>query len=228
MELLLISSSKLKVTLSESDMQSYSLTCDTLDYDNTETRRAFWDIFDVAKHETGFDAASDRVFIQVYPSKSGGCEMYITKLINKSLSKDYDNIEYDNVENFELNSEAEFNFGTDIFSQGKSKFKEQHKVFKFLSMEDLLKACDTLMKRNCCFESSVFFSFYSNEYFLVIYTNTTSKSFLHLEPTHADSLLDFINEYGEAIEDEILFYSGEYIKCLCDENAVEILGKLAL
>lgn len=80
MELLLINENKLKITLSVCDMKQYDLDCNTVDYDNTETRRAFWSILDEAKHRTGFDAASQRVFIQLYPSKEGGCEMYVTKL----------------------------------------------------------------------------------------------------------------------------------------------------
>lgn len=80
MELILISDSKLKIMLTRDDMQQYALNCDTIDYDNTETRRAFWNILDEAKHQTGFDAASERVFVQLYPSKEGGCEMYVTKL----------------------------------------------------------------------------------------------------------------------------------------------------
>lgn len=80
MELILISDSKLKIMLTSADMQQYALDCDTIDYDNTETRRAFWNILDEAKHRTGFDAAAQRVFIQLYPSKGGGCEMYVTKL----------------------------------------------------------------------------------------------------------------------------------------------------
>ncbi len=80
MDLILINDNKLKVVLTAEDMTAYALTCETIDYDNTETKRAFWDILDTAKHRTGFDAASDRVFIQVYPSRGGGCELYVTKL----------------------------------------------------------------------------------------------------------------------------------------------------
>jgi negative regulator of genetic competence, sporulation and motility len=80
MELIRIGDSKLKITLTSDDMTQYDLDCDTMDYDNSETRKAFWDILDHAKQITGFDAAGDRVFVQLYPSKKGGCEMYVTKL----------------------------------------------------------------------------------------------------------------------------------------------------
>ncbi len=81
MELILISNSKLKIMLSPDDMREHRLCCDSVDYCNTETRRAFWSILDEAKQQTGFDAASSRVYIQLYPSRSGGCELYVTKLL---------------------------------------------------------------------------------------------------------------------------------------------------
>lgn len=85
MELILINDSKLKIMLTREDMTRYELDCASADYDNTETRRAFWSILDEAKHRTGFDAARDKVFIQLYPSREGGCEMFVTKvgLINE-------------------------------------------------------------------------------------------------------------------------------------------------
>lgn len=80
MELILISDSKLKITLSPEDMRDYEIDCSKVDYKSTETRRAFWCILDEAKQRTGFDAARQRVYIQLYPSREGGCEMYVTKL----------------------------------------------------------------------------------------------------------------------------------------------------
>jgi len=80
MELIRISDSKLKVMLTAEDMAHYAITCEAINYENTETRRVIWEILDEAKKQTGFDAASDRIFIQVYPSRTGGCELYITKL----------------------------------------------------------------------------------------------------------------------------------------------------
>ena len=61
LELHLIQNDKLKVLLTPFDMMKYELTCESLDYDNTETRKAIWNILDFAKHETGFDAAIGNV-----------------------------------------------------------------------------------------------------------------------------------------------------------------------
>lgn len=83
MELIRISDSKLKVMLNADDMQHYALDRDAMNYDNTGTRRALWQILDDARQETGFDAAASRVLIQVYPSRDGGCELYVTKLLRQ-------------------------------------------------------------------------------------------------------------------------------------------------
>ena len=81
----MIREDKLKVLLTPFDMMKYELTCEKLDYDNTETRKAIWSILDFAKRETGFDAAIGKIRIEVYPEKSGGCAIYITKLKGSSL-----------------------------------------------------------------------------------------------------------------------------------------------
>jgi negative regulator of genetic competence, sporulation and motility len=80
MELIKISDTKLKITLTAEDMTRYAIASEALNYENTETRRAVWQILDEAKQRTGFDAATDRVLIQAYPCRRGGCELYVTKI----------------------------------------------------------------------------------------------------------------------------------------------------
>ena len=80
MELILISESKLKVMLTADDMRHYNLDCETIDYDTAPSRRAFRHILDDARAQTGFDTGKDKIFVQLYPGKSGGCEMFVTKL----------------------------------------------------------------------------------------------------------------------------------------------------
>lgn len=80
MELIVISENKLKVMLTADDMRHYNLDCDTIDSDNAPARRAFRSILDDARAQTGFDTGKDRIFVQLYPGKAGGCEMFVTKL----------------------------------------------------------------------------------------------------------------------------------------------------
>ena len=79
MEFIRISEAKLKIVLSAADMEHYGIRSESADYAGTETRRAVWAILDEAKKHTGFDAASSRICIQMYPSRGGGCELYVTR-----------------------------------------------------------------------------------------------------------------------------------------------------
>ena len=79
MEFLLIGESKLKIVLGEEEMEKYGLSS-SADSCGQSVRRAFWRVLDIAKSEVGFDPAGDKVIIQYYPIKSGGCEIFVTKL----------------------------------------------------------------------------------------------------------------------------------------------------
>jgi len=79
LEIIRIGENKLKLILSDEDLLKYHLKFESLDYDNTETRRVLWAILDEAKKKTGFDAAADRTLVQTYPGRKGGCEIYVTR-----------------------------------------------------------------------------------------------------------------------------------------------------
>ncbi len=80
MELIQISESKLKIMLSETDMAKYSLDALDADYSKDETRRAFRSMLSSVKEISGFDTCGERIFVQMYPSRGGGCEVFVTKL----------------------------------------------------------------------------------------------------------------------------------------------------
>lgn len=80
MELLIIGESKLKVMLDREDMKKYGLLGSELNYDDPPTRKKLLRILDDVKERSGFDTAADKLLIQLYPSKDGGSEMFVTKL----------------------------------------------------------------------------------------------------------------------------------------------------
>lgn len=80
MELLVISESKLKIMLDEKDMEKYGLNTSELDYEDPPTRKKLLRILDDVKEHSGFDTAADKLLIQLYPSRDGGGEMFVTKL----------------------------------------------------------------------------------------------------------------------------------------------------
>ena len=79
MEFLRIGEAKLKIVMTESDMESYGVKMDGEICDRA-ARRSIWGILDVAKNEVGFDPDGDKVLIQFYPQKGTGCEVFVTKL----------------------------------------------------------------------------------------------------------------------------------------------------
>ena len=81
MELIQISEDALKVTLTKEDMAFYAIDFAALDYKNTETRHALWSILDEAKRTLGFEAARDRLYIQAFRDKSGGCELFVRRVL---------------------------------------------------------------------------------------------------------------------------------------------------
>lgn len=125
MELFLISDNKVKISLTKADLDSYSITCDSIDYDNTETRRVFWTLLDEVNKKTGFDAAKSRVFIQIYPDKTGGCEIYVSRIKGDTVSR--------SALSLAVNGETADN-GT-----------RQCEVFSFDNVEDMLSVCRRLM-----------------------------------------------------------------------------------
>ena len=51
-----------------------------MNYDDPEVRRSFRKILDEAREKAGFDIGKEKVLIQLYPSKDGGMELFVTKL----------------------------------------------------------------------------------------------------------------------------------------------------
>lgn len=207
MDLVLISSTKLKILLSPVDMAAYSLTCDNIDYDNTETRRAFWDILDVAKHKTGFDAASDRVFIQVYPLKSGGCEMYVTKLIKRE-----ENIQQDEIKLYEKKKNRYSPVSLSV--ENDPSEHNECDVYSFKEFYNMLDACRQLILRGYNKNSSIWIDENISRYYLTVEKNEEIPSC-------------FLNEYGTRHSENTAYtYITEHCRCICKNKAAEMMASL--
>ena len=80
MEFLLVGDSKLKILLDDNELKKYKLDSACADACDSGFRRSFWKILERAKESTGFDVGGDKILIQFYPLKDGGCEFFVTKL----------------------------------------------------------------------------------------------------------------------------------------------------
>ncbi|MBR5515337.1 MAG: adaptor protein MecA [Clostridia bacterium] len=149
MELILIGDRKLKIMLSDKDMEKYALKLEGIDYDNTETRRAFWSILDDVKHKTGFDAAGAKISVQLFRGRSGGCEMFVSKINEAQTGKAL----------LEIRENAH---PTDD-------------IYTFYAFDFLLLVLKTLHTRNYRGRSSVY---YDNELYYLVLENRKGTEFI--------------------------------------------------
>ena len=80
LEFLLIGESKIKIVLTPKEADEFGLQGVSADVGSHIARRAFWRVLDRARAEVGFDASGDKILIQLYPDREGGCEIFVTKL----------------------------------------------------------------------------------------------------------------------------------------------------
>ncbi|MBR5241745.1 MAG: adaptor protein MecA [Clostridia bacterium] len=118
MEYLVINDSKLKIIMTLEDAKRYGLNTLGADYDSPEARRRFWRVLDDAAVAVGFSSKGDKVLIQYYPSRDGGCEIFVTKLGSLSTSASRAVVGVENVTTISLLPD----------------------IFRFESMDDLLIA----------------------------------------------------------------------------------------
>ena len=80
MEWIRISQNKLKLMLTAEDVRRYALSADAEPGEATPDKSAFRAILTDVRGICGFDATEDKVYIQMYPSKGGGCELFVTRM----------------------------------------------------------------------------------------------------------------------------------------------------
>ena len=209
MEIIVISDNKLKIMLCEEDLKQFELRADQLDYSNTETKRMFWDILSKVKHQTGFDTDGQRVLVQLYPSKEGGCEMFVTKMgvmCHCGSEKD----------NSECASRSPQLLGSNQTAQIKNI---TFNVFSFEKNEELLNVCRRLDSIGYTGESALYIGENGQKYLFL-----SELDFSDYAPPDEFS---FILEYAKLENKEnIDYYVLEHSKTICQSNAVSILSRL--
>ena len=208
MELILINESKLKIMLSSEEMKEYNLDSDTVDYVNAETRLAIRNFLKKVKVKTGFDETNERIFIQFYTSKIGGCGMYVTKL----------NLEKEAVHMQQLSDST---VKTGEYSL--SPLFIRRIVYSFSDLGMLIDVCRRLQLSGYSDHSEVYCQTEDKkEYLLVLDTKNENNYRADIPDGMA-----FINEYG-AEKDYKMIGVGlcEHSRCLARENAVNIFSML--
>lgn len=71
---------EVRIRLTNEDLEAFSMTVEDLDYDSPQGKRVIRALFDKAKEELGFETAGEKIYIQLYPTGGGECDLFITKL----------------------------------------------------------------------------------------------------------------------------------------------------
>ena len=203
MELIPINDSKLKIMLSVEDMTYYKLDAMTMSYGDEHTKNALKAIFKDVKTRSGFDADTQKAYIQIYPDKSGGCEMFVTKLEgekNRSVHKASPKATKRNDPQ---------NFVSD---------KKENYVFLFDSFENLSRVCRHLYRLGLNFQSSVYKDADRGKYFLILYA-ANQLSFFSLDE------FSFISEFAKRQSSEYSWmYIKEHCSAVCTSDAISTLA----
>lgn len=207
MEYILINESKLKVTLEGSDLEELELSADELDYADPEAKRLFGDILSYAKEEFGFDTSGHRVLLQLYPSKDGGCEIFITRLSKFSES------DSKNGENHAFTT-----------PRRETSKRKRRRAFRFERLSHLVGACKRLSELHPTPCAEVYVNEAREWFLLLSLQDSEGAEALDMLPINE---LSFLHEYGSAEDVKALsLYLGEYGKPIAKTDAIKLISKL--
>lgn len=224
MELIPINDSKLKIMLDESDMKELNIG-DTTDCACVETRYAIRTILERAKAEIGFNTEGSEIFVQLYTSKGGGCELFVTK--SDSLGTHEPAEEQKNEKkNKKRDGQSKKTQKDDCHAlsvrtdtspdQRRTTFGKM--IYSFETLRDVCAVCKILNSRPHDIISRAYRG--AHEDFYLVLENTNMSAYSRLD------CLTFILEYGKRERtDHVSTYLSEHGRVICEENAIEILSK---
>ena len=204
MELIRISDRKLKIMLTPTDMCHFELDADNFGEDSAEMHRAFRLLLDEVRKLTDFDADDHRISVQYFPSREGGCEMFISNLSPER-----------NRTGCALTPAPEMQPATRTRGSFCRSF-----AYRFEELGDLLSVCRRLQALDYISASSAWRDD-AGRYYLIL--NTFAAS-----PFATPEELYFVVEYGH-LENaaQLRLYLSEHGAVVCAEDAIGTLGAIA-
>ncbi len=203
MELILISESKLKIMLTADDMESNGITEELLSYGDKDVRKMFERILDEAKKKTGFDSSTGKLYIQVYPSKDGGCEVYFIR-----------------------KSEGEKRAEPKERSNPQRK-KKEYCVYTFDGITETVTVCSVLKRSGYTNESRLYAGRKENgdgRYYLLLQEEISASDRSKRRKNVSKS--DIASEYGTRFGGkEAVLYIEEHTDPIIKSDAVGVVGK---
>jgi len=143
LELIIISESKIKLTLTKDEMESFS----------GNTKEVLRGIMHEAQLKCECPRLDGRVFVQMYPSKKGGCEMFVTKL-EKNIN--------------EITMRAGEERMLTEYKRPYLSESGSHIIYSFAEMNNLLSCCMGLMKMGYKGDSTAYIDTPTKTYYLML------------------------------------------------------------
>ena len=210
MELIRISDRKLKIMLTPLDMRHFELNPERFGEDSAQMHRSFRLLLSEVRRQTDFDADDTHLSVQYFPSREGGCEMFICNLQ-----------EGDAQEQPCPSTVPAAKPCTDIrpYKKRNGSFRRDC-AYRFVKLEHLLSACRRLEGHSCILESSVWRD-EGGDYLLFLLILTSS-------PYSMPEEIDFLSEYG-ILENapQLRLYIREHAAPICSEGAISRMAALA-
>ena len=204
MELIRISDSKLKIMLTPTDMRQFELSTDNFYDDSEQMHRSFRLLLDEVRRRSGFEADDHRISVQYFPSREGGCEMFISNL---SGEKDRATCALTPAQGIQPTTRTRGSFCRSF-------------AYRFEGLDELLSVCRRLLPMDYISASSAWRDD-AGRYYLFLNTFTPS-------PFATPEELYFVVEYG-SVENaaQLRLYLAEHGAVVCAEDAVGTLGAIA-
>ncbi len=144
MEFIKINDSSIKIMLTSNEVKEYELENDG-ELNENEVKKMFSRLLSQAKKELGFKYAKERLVAEIFSSKGGGCEIFISCLLGESkMYKD-------------RGEEALL-----------SKLKLQNQIFSFDDFQNLMIVLEQLCKMKCKKSTSVYYDAEKSRYCLIL------------------------------------------------------------
>ena len=204
MELIRISEGKLKIMLTPMDMRQFELNNDNFYDDSEKMHRSFRLLLDEVRRQSGFEADDHRISVQYFPSREGGCEMFISNL---SGDRDRTTCALTPAQGMQPATRTRGSFCRSF-------------AYRFEGLGELLSVCRRLLPMDYINNSSAYRDD-AGRYYLFI--NTFAAS-----PFATPEELYFVVEYGKMENAaQLRLYLAEHGAVVCAENAVGTLGAIA-
>ena len=178
MELIVISDTRMKIMLTSAELTEYDLDMSSLECMNGYVKEKLYCILEDAKKAAGIESETQKSLVQVFPSRDGGCEMYVTRYLSL----------------FDTDEGA-----SDVEMQQKQNAPSKRTVYRFYDIKTLLSACKALKQKGRAPTSDAYVSADNTAFYLIIKeSNRRDASALMLEfadPVFFGGIIPYIFEH---------------------------------